>query len=114
MKNNVKKFNQFVNEVYGLYNADMVKRAAFRKKLVGGKGQKAGYDALDSVEKYAIENAFASLQERNPELAMAFVRKLSKFNSIEELQQYLQDLNLRDWDRAHGRGKDEEPGRSLR
>ncbi len=80
MKNHVKKFGSFVNE-----------GRKFRSELVGGMGQKAQYDALDSETQAELENAFAELSG-DPELARAFVGKLSRYNSIEDVKTSLEQM----------------------
>jgi hypothetical protein len=87
MKNHVNCFNSFVNEMYGYYDPDKPRK--LRKHLVGGKGQKAQYDALSDYDRSYLEVDFEMLGNISPDIAKHFIGSLSKYNSIEELQRAL-------------------------
>jgi hypothetical protein len=80
MKNHIKKFGSFVNE-----------GRKFRSELVGGMGQKAQYDALDSETQAELEDSFAELSG-DPELAKMFVSGMSSYNSIEDIKAGLENV----------------------
>jgi hypothetical protein len=86
MKNHVKKFGSFVNEHFHYPSTKKL-----RSQLVGGKGQKAQYDELGGGDQVELESQFAELSG-DPELAKAFVRKLSKYNSIEDIKAGLEQM----------------------
>ena len=107
MKNHVMKFSSFVNE-----------GRKFRSQLVGGKGQKAQYDALDSETQAELEDYFAELSG-DPKLAKAFVGGMSSYNSIEDIRAGLENAldilrNPRtredepSWNLSGSQGEDEE------
>jgi hypothetical protein len=70
MKNHVRKFGERINE-------------GFRKRLVGGRGQKREYDEMGEDQKIELARLF---DELSPEVQAAFVRSLSKFGSIAEIR----------------------------
>jgi hypothetical protein len=110
MKNQVKKFSEFINEGY-YYSPETGKD--LRKELIGGKGQKAQYDELTDDQKEGLEATFKSLLTLDPETAKHFVRSISRFNSIEEISDELHNISLKsarggEWNIGGAYGEEEE------